>query len=273
MATIVATVTLLAGASGVFAQLQDSLNSLWGVEPKEGRGLWGIIRDRFLSVATLLGTGFLLLVSLVLSAALSAFGKWFGGWLPAPEFVLQGLELVISLAVITGLFALMFKALPDAQIAWGDVWIGAGLTAVLFTIGKFAIGLYLGKSDVGSAYGAAGSLVILLVWVYYSAQILLFGAEFTQVYANALGSRIVPSDNAVVADPRKAKEPGGSTSHPAGNAPGQWKEGRTRAGVGATQPAASASLTRQLADEQPPWWFGLVVLGVSLSRFSRRWAK
>jgi membrane protein len=164
------------------------LNSLWGVEPKEGRGIWGVIRDRFISVGALLGTGFLLLVSLVLSAAVSALGKWFGGFLPAPEVVLQALELIISLAVVTGLFALIFKVLPDAQVGWSDVWIGAFLTALLFTIGKFAIGFYLGKSDVGSAYGAAGSLVILLVWVCYSAQILLFGAVFTQVYANRLGS-------------------------------------------------------------------------------------
>ena len=277
IATSVATVTLLAGASGVFAQLQDSLNSLWGVEPKEGRGIWGVIRDRFVSVGTLLGTGFLLLVSLVLSAALSAVGKWFGGWLPAPEFVLQGLELILSLAVITGLFALIFKVLPDAEVAWNDVWVGAVLTALFFTIGKFAIGLYLGKSDVGSAYGAAGSLVILLVWVYYSAQILLFGAEFTQVHANKLGSRIVPSDNAVVADPRNAKETEASTQAPAG--------GKTAAGTGTTagyrptakaatsRPAARAALSTTATEEQPPWWFGLVVLGVSLSRFSRRRAK
>ena len=163
VATLIAAVTLLAGASGVFAQLQDTLNSVWGVAPKEGRGIWGVIRDRFISVGALLGTGFLLLVSLVLTAAVSAVGTWFGGWLPAPEFVLQLLELLLSLAVITGLFALMFKVLPDAQVAWSDVWVGAALTALLFTIGKFAIGLYLGKSDVGSAYGAAGSLVILFV--------------------------------------------------------------------------------------------------------------
>lgn len=269
LATIVASVTLLAGASGVFAQLQDSLNSLWGVEPKEGRGLWGVIRDRFLSVATLLGTGFLLLVSLVLSAAIAAFGKWFGGWLPAPEFVLQMLEVVISLAVITGLFALMFKALPDAHIAWRDVWVGAALTALLFTIGKFAIGFYLGKSDVGSAYGAAGSLVILLVWVYYSAQILLFGAEFTQVFANTLGSRIVPSNNAVVADPAKAKEPARPSPRPPGRNSGSRKDADTGAPVAAT----SSPIHRSTTVEQPPWWFGVVVLGVSLTRLSRRSAK
>ena len=272
VATLVAAVTLLAGASGVFAQLQDSLNSLWGVEPKEGRGIWGVIRDRFISVGALLGTGFLLLVSLVLSAAISAFGKWFGGWLPAPEVVLQGLELVVSLAVVTGLFALIFKVLPDAKVAWSDVWIGAFLTSLLFTIGKFAIGLYLGKSDVGSAYGAAGSLVILLVWVYYSAQILLFGAEFTQVYANKLGSRIVPSENAVVADPAKAKEPG--VAPPRGTK--QAAAGSGDAGHGspvAAHRAAAPALRQGAIVEQPPWWFGLVVLGVSLTRFTRRWAK
>jgi membrane protein len=271
VATVVAGVTLLAGASGVFAQLQDSLNSLWGVEPKPGRGIWGVIRDRFLSVGALLGTGFLLLVSLVLSAAVSAIGKWFGGVLPAPEVVLQGLELVLSLAVVTGLFALIFKVLPDAKVAWSDVWIGALLTAFFFTIGKFAIGLYLGKSDVGSAYGAAGSLVILLVWVYYSAQILLFGAEFTQVYANRLGSRIVPSDNAVVADPAKAQESGSQPHH----APNQVSDkGHTPVPTAiAAHRATAPAVPQGAAAEQPPWWFGLVVLGVSVRRFTRRWAK
>ncbi|HET6675614.1 MAG TPA: YihY/virulence factor BrkB family protein, partial [Nitrospiraceae bacterium] len=134
----------------------------------------------------------------------AAFGKWFGSWLPAPELVLQALNLVISFGVITVLFAMMFKLLPDARIAWSDVWVGAAITALLFTLGKFLIGLYLGKSNVASAYGAAGSLVILLVWVYYSAQILLFGAEFTQVYANTSGARIVPTDQAVATDPKKA---------------------------------------------------------------------
>jgi membrane protein len=156
LATVTATVTLLFGASGVFGQLQDSLNAIWGVEPKPGRGIWGLIRDRFISLAALLGTGFLLLVSLVLSAGLAAFGKWFGGWLPAPEFMLQVLEFIISLLAITALFAMIFKVLPDARVRWTDVWVGAGLTALLFTIGKTALGLYLGKSDIGSAYGSAG---------------------------------------------------------------------------------------------------------------------
>lgn len=203
-ATAVAIVTLLVGASGVFGQLQDALNTVWGVEPKEGRGVWGFIKDRFLSFVAVLGTGFLLLVSLILSSALAALGTWFSGLLPLPEFMMQIMNFVLSFLVITGLFALIFKVLPDARVAWRDVWVGAALTAGLFTIGKFALGLYLGKSNVASAYGAAGSLVLVLLWVYYSAQILLYGAEFTQVYANRLGERIVPTPDAQVADPHKA---------------------------------------------------------------------
>lgn len=203
-ATGLAIATLLLGASGVFGQLQDALNTVWGVEPKEGRGVWGFIKDRFLSFVAVLGTGFLLLVSLILSSALAAAGKWFSGWLPLPEAVLHVVNFALSFIVITGLFALIFKVLPDAQVAWRDVWVGAALTAALFTIGKFALGLYLGKSNVASGYGAAGSLVLVLLWVYYSAQIVLYGAEFTQVYANRLGDRIVPNPDAKVTDPRKA---------------------------------------------------------------------
>lgn len=222
LATALAIVTLLVGASGVFGQLQDALNTVWGVEPKEGRGVLGFIKDRFLSFVAVLGTGFLLLVSLVLSTALAAVGKWFSGWLPLPEAVLQLLNFAVSFAVITGLFALIFKVLPDAQVSWRDVWVGAALTAALFTIGKFALGLYLGKSNVGSAYGAAGSLVLVLLWVYYSAQIMLYGAEFTQVYANRLGERILPAPDAKVIDPRKAdagRTPQQPTpAHPTGRA-------------------------------------------------------
>ena len=203
-ATGLAVATLLLGASGVFGQLQDALNTVWGVEAKEGRGVWGFIKDRFLSFVAVLGTGFLLLVSLILSSALAAFGKWFGELLPLPETVLQLINFAVSFVIITGLFALIFKILPDAKVAWRDVWIGAALTAALFTIGKFALGLYLGKSNVASAYGAAGSLVLVLLWVYYSAQILLYGAEFTQVYANRVGERIVPAPDARVTDPDKA---------------------------------------------------------------------
>ncbi len=223
IATVIAVGTLLLGATGLFGQLQDSLNTIWGIEPKEGRGIWGMVKDRFLSFVAVLGTGFLLLVSLVLSAGLAALGKWFAGWLPANEAILQVLNFVVSFGVITLLFAMMFKMLPDARIAWSDVWVGAAMTALLFTVGKFLIGLYLGKSDVGSAYGAAGSLVILLVWVYYSAQILLFGAEFTQVYANREGARIVPTAEAVPVNPKKAAHP---DSHRTSETPRRQAGGR-----------------------------------------------
>jgi membrane protein len=211
VSSTIAIITLLVGAAGFFGQLKDALNTVWGVEPKEGRGIWGYIKDNLLSVVTVLGTGFLLLVSLIISAALSALGKWFNNLLPLPETVLQGLNVLLSFLVITGLFALIFKVLPDAHIGWPDVWMGAAITSALFTIGKFAIGLYLGKSNVATGFGAAGSLVIVLVWVYYSAQILLYGAEFTQVYANRMGGRIQPTAEANVVNLKKAEARSSST--------------------------------------------------------------
>jgi membrane protein len=204
VSTLIAVVVLLSGAAGLFGQLKAALDTVWGVEAKEGRGIWGFVKDNFLSFATVLGTAFLLLVSLLLSAALAAMGKWFGNLLPVPEVVLQIVNFFLSFAVITGLFAMIFKILPEARIAWPDVWMGAAITSLLFTIGKLAIGLYLGKSQVASGFGAAGSLVVMLVWVYYSAQILLFGAEFTQVYANRFGEHIQPSEDATVVSPKKA---------------------------------------------------------------------
>jgi membrane protein len=197
LATIIGVATLLLGASGVFGQLQDALNTVWGVEVKPGRGVMATIRARFLSFVAVLGTGFLLLVSLALSAWIAAAGKVLSGFLPGPEFVLQSVNFLVSFAMITVLFAMMFKFLPDVIVQWRDVWTGALLTATLFTIGKLLLALYLGKSDVATEYGAAGSLVLILVWVYYSAQILLFGAEFTAVYSNEYGSRVRPSKEAI----------------------------------------------------------------------------
>src|SRR5215212_6992070 len=156
LASLIAIGTLLFGASGVFAQLQDALNTVWGIDVKTNRGVWGTIKDRFLSLLAVLGTAFLLLVSLVLSAALSAFGTLYLSWMPGQESGLHVTDLIVSLAFITVLFAMMFKLLPDAKIAWRDVWVGAGLTSLLFTLGKVLIGLYLGKAEVGSAYGTAG---------------------------------------------------------------------------------------------------------------------
>lgn len=200
VATIFGIIMLLFGATGAFAQLQESLNAIWGVAPKPGRGILGVVKDRFMSFAMVVGIGFLLLVSLLLSAALAALGKFFSHLLPVPEGVLHALTFLISFLVITLLFAMMYKVLPDVKIAWRDVWIGAAMTALLFTLGKFLIGLYLGKSGVASAYGAAGSLVLILLWVYYSSQILLFGAELTYAFANKYGSRIEPAENAVLID-------------------------------------------------------------------------
>jgi membrane protein len=162
-------------------------------------GIKKLIFGRLLSFGMILGIGFLLLVSLVISAALSAVQETVGNAIPLSEILLQILNLIISIGVITVLFALIFKFLPDAEIAWRDVWLGAFVTALLFSLGKFLIGLYLGNSAVASSFGAAGSLVLLLIWIYYSAQILLFGAEFTQVYANQLGSKILPEGEAVAA--------------------------------------------------------------------------
>jgi len=207
LGTILGLGTLLLGASGLFGQLQDALNTVWEVKPKPGRGIMGFLKDRFLSFVALMGTAFLLLVSLVLDAGLSAMGEALSHWLPGPEAVLQVINFLLSFGVVTLLFAMIFKLLPDVKIQWGDVWIGAGVTALLFTVGKFLIGLYLGKSDIASAYGAAGSLVLLLIWVYYSAQILLFGAEFTKVYADRYGSRIEPAETAVpVSEATREKE-------------------------------------------------------------------
>ncbi len=196
VATVLSVVTLLFGASGVFGQLQTALNTIWEVKPKPDRGIWGIIRDRFLSFTMVMGMAFLLLVSLVITASIASLGSFLGNPPDSLKWIAQAVNCVVSFGVITLLFGLMFKLLPDVKMAWRDVWLGAILTAALFTIGKFAIGLYLGRSSMASSYGVAGSFVVLLVWVYYSAQILFFGAELTQVYANRFGSKIVPDENA-----------------------------------------------------------------------------
>jgi membrane protein len=196
-AAILATATLIFGLWGVFGELQDGLNTVWGVAPVPGRRVIDMVRDRFLSFAMVTGIGFLLLVSLAVSAWLAALGKYFGYVLPAPEIALKALDMALSFAVITLLFALVFKLLPDVDVAWRDVWLGAAVTSLLFTAGKSLIGLYLGKSSIGSVYGAAGSLVIILVWVYYSSQIVILGAEFTKVWVRQRGSGFAPDAAAV----------------------------------------------------------------------------
>lgn len=196
LATIIGIVTLLLGATGVFGQLQDALNTIWEVKPKAGRGILGMLKDRFLSFTMVLGTSFLLLVSLVISTALAFLNQFFTDWLGGLGVLAQMINIIVSIGVVTVIFAMIFKFLPDVKIRWTDVWIGSLFTAVLFTIGRILLSIYLGNSATTSAYGAAGSLVVLLLWVYYSSQILFFGAEFTQVYARMYGSRILPTPNA-----------------------------------------------------------------------------
>ena len=188
---------LLFGASGVFGELQAALNTIWEVAPKPGRGVWGFIRQRFFSFGMVLAVAFLLLVSLVLSTAVAAIGTYMASSLPGGAVVWEILNVVFSLAMVTALFALIFKVVPDVEIRWRDVWLGALVTALSFTLGKTLLGVYLGRTTAASPYGAAGSVVLLVIWIYYSAQILFLGAEFTQVYAKHFGKRIRPDKDAV----------------------------------------------------------------------------
>lgn len=199
-------ITLLFGASGVFAQLQETMNTIWEVQPRPGRGIMGTIKDRFFSFTMVLGVGFLLLVSLLLSAILAAMGEFISGWLPQAIVLAQVINFVVSFAVTVLLIAMIYKIVPDVEVKWNDVWIGAIVTAALFTVGKWAIGFYLGRSAPASTYGAAGSLIIILLWIYYSAQILFLGAEFTQVYARRFGQRIRPSEGAIPISEETAAE-------------------------------------------------------------------
>lgn len=196
LATMVGLVTLLFGASGVFGELKDSLNMIWGVSPKPGRTVQTMIRDRFLSFSMVLGIGFLLMISLATSAVLSAVSVYMQAYLPLPEVAWRALDLTISFVGTTLLFGLIFKVLPDVNIRWRDVVVGAAMTSLVFTIGKIGIGLYLGTSGISSSYGAAGSAIIILLWVYFSSSLLFFGAEFTKVYVRRHGAGVVPAPHA-----------------------------------------------------------------------------
>ncbi|HEU4853780.1 MAG TPA: YihY/virulence factor BrkB family protein [Nitrosospira sp.] len=187
---VVGTVLLLIGATTVFAELQGAFDRIWRAPGKDTKGgIWELIRTRLLSFGIILGIGFLMMVSLVFNAAVSALGKWWGGFFSGLEILVTSLNFIFSFVFTTAVFAMLYKFMPKVKIQWKDVWLGAGVTALLFTIGKFLIGLYIGKSAISSGFGAAGSLVVVLVWVYYSAQIFLLGAEFTWVYSHAHGSR------------------------------------------------------------------------------------
>jgi membrane protein len=197
IATIMGVALALFGASGVFGQIQDALNTIWDVKAKPTQGIWGFLRNRFLSFAMVGGVCFLLLVSLTLESLLKAFSHYVQSVLPGGLAVAMSVYLIFDFAVIVLLFAMIFKFLPDAKIQWRDVWMGAVMTAIFFGVGKWLLGLYLASGAAGSAYGPASSLITLLLWVYYSSQILLFGAEFTQVYADRAGRDVKPSEHAV----------------------------------------------------------------------------
>jgi membrane protein len=199
----------LFGVTGVFSQLQYSLNIIWGIKAKPGSGIWGFVRSRFLSFALLAGIAFLLLVSLVIEALIKAFSFYLQTFLPGALTVIIPIYLIIDFLVVVAVFALIFKVLPDVTTRWRDVWIGAVMTAILFLIGKWALGIYLGSSTAASVYGAASSLITLLLWVYYSSQILLFGAEFTQVYANRVGASVEPDKYAVRIERKEIEKPAG----------------------------------------------------------------
>ncbi len=238
--TIVGLVLLLVGATTVFAELQDDLNRIWKATPTvQGGGIWGWLRARVLSIGMIMAIGFLMLVSLAASAAIAALGQWSTSWIGDWEWLAQALNFALSFGIVTALFALIYRFMPQAHIRWRDVWIGAVVTALLFTVGKFLIGLYIGKSAVTSGFGAAGSLAVLLVWVYYSAQVFLLGAEFTVVYAHAYGSRQGEAAKAAGAPGTPAAQADG---HPASSAAGA----RQQPGPGVAAPSMA---TRQRKPE------------------------
>jgi membrane protein len=180
---------LLVGATTVFGELQDAMDRIWRAPVRaKTSGVFGLLRARFLSFGMVLGIAFLLMVSLVLSAAIAALGSWWGGWFGAWEVLAQVIDTLVGFVMTTTVFALIFKVMPRVKVRWHDVWLGAAVTSFMFTLGRFLIGLYIGKSDIATGFGAAGSLIIVFVWVYYSAQIFLLGAEFTWVYARTYGS-------------------------------------------------------------------------------------
>lgn len=208
LATIFGAVILLTSVSGAFGQLQYSLNVIFNLEQKPEAGIKTTIKSRLISLGLVVSIGFLLLVSLAVSTALAAIGKHLTELMTWPEILvvlLHGANFLISFLVITVLFALLFKVLPDGHIPWRSIWLGAAVTSILFTIGKFLIGLYLGKSSIGSQYGAAGSLALIFVWVYYSSQILFMGAEFTKIYMKRKGDNVVPKDYARLREDKESR--------------------------------------------------------------------
>lgn len=225
--TIVGIVALLFGAGGVFGQLQDALNTIWEVESKPGTGIWGLLRQRFLSLTMVLGTGFLLLVSMALTTFLSSGMGALGDKLPMSEGIAHALNFIVSFGVISLLFAMIFKYLPDVKVPFRVVWFGALLTAFLFTIGKYGLAFYLGRASTTSTYGAAGSVIVIMMWVYYASIILLFGVEFTHAYARVTGTEVVPNKYAVPITEEQRAQQGMEPEKKAGGK-AAWKKARQR---------------------------------------------
>lgn len=269
IAAIIGFATLLLGASGVFGELQASLNIVWDIEPKR-TGFWETIKQRFFSFTLVLGTGFLLLVSLILSAVLAGLVGYIERLFPGMGILGQVLNLVVGFAVTTLLFGLLYKLIPDAEVAWKDVWIGAAVTALLFTLGRIAIGIYLGRASVGSAYGAAGTLVVLLIWIYYSAQILFFGAEFTQVYANKYGSMVKAEPGAVALKPNPGGVEGQQSAEP--DQKGSTADQPEQVGASADSAPANANTTKPGAFGSLAMFAGMVLasLGIDAIRNKNR---
>jgi membrane protein len=253
IASAISIVTLAVGATSIFAELQSDLDRIWRVPPAaKPSGIWGLLRTRLLSFGLIVSIGFLLLVSLVVSAGLTAFGKWYGALFPTWVITMQILNQVVSLAFVTVLFAMMYRILPSTRVAWRDVWQGSLVTAVLFTIGKFLIGLYLGKAGVAAGFGAAGSIVVLLVWVFYSAQIFLLGAEFTWVYAHREGSRAADpaaQGDAVSPSPVRSQTDRPAPAPPRATAPDAGRAARQ----GAPAPGPRTARARDMATAGLVW--------------------
>ena len=279
VATSVGVAILLIGATSVFGELQDALDRIWRAPARErDAGWWNLLRTRLLSFGMVLGIAFLLMVSLVLGAVISALGKWWGGVFGDWEVLAQIVNLLVGFLLTTGVFAMIYKLMPRVRVRWHDVWLGALVTSVLFTVGKFLIGLYIGKSGVASAFGAAGSLVVVFVWVYYSAQIFLLGAEFTWVYARTFGSLrkvTVADDEPTSAFPTRADAPPPSPTvqaRPVGSSwrgtrspDGRWPSRRWWRRSNDARPRAGRA-----SSPRPAWW---ARSGTPTSSRSSRWTR
>jgi len=249
LSTVIGLAVLLIGATSVFGELQDALDRIWRAPVRDrAGGLWGLVRARLLSFGMVLGIAFLLMVSLVMGAAVSALDKWWSGAFAGWELLAQGLNLLIGFVLTTGVFAMIYKIMPRVQVQWRDVWVGAVVTALLFTIGRLGIGAYIGKSGVASTFGAAGSLIVVFVWVYYSAQIFLIGAEFTWVYAKTFGSMRHLAEDEVPKSPALRPATDSPTGEPSADPVRDAEESAALAtAVGAPVPVRAAAVGAPVA--------------------------